>query len=101
MSLWSIPDYTTSEVIAGFFSNLREGQQKHVALKDAQLAFLKNNKVPKFNHPFYWAGLIQAGSVAPINFSSFWTTWKVVLGLVFLLGIGYLFLKLKGAPGME
>ena len=95
MSLWSIPDHTTSEVVGEFFTNLRKGQPKHIALKEAQLTFLENNRIPKFSHPFYWAGLIQAGNVAPIDFEPFRFHWDWILIATFLIGLGFLVHKVK------
>ena len=66
MSLWSIPDRTTADIIYDFFSHLQSGLHKSNALRQAQLDFLKENKVPEYDHPFYWAGLVQTGNIEPL-----------------------------------
>jgi CHAT domain-containing protein len=59
MSLWPISDYTTRELMTGYYKNLKQGLGRGEALRQVQLDMLKHN--PKL-HPFYWANFIQSGA---------------------------------------
>lgn len=65
MSLWGIDEKSSSEVIEVFYANLKEGQAKNTALRNAKLDFLASN--PKeLSFPFYWAGLVLVGDETPL-----------------------------------
>ena len=51
VSLWSVEDVSTSDLMAQFYSTLRTEQKVTSALQKAQTALLQ-----KYQHPFYWAG---------------------------------------------
>ncbi len=87
ISLWQVPDKETSEIMVSFYENLKNGQSKDEALRDAKTAFVKNN--PMKSHPFYWAGFVVNGDVSPIATASS----KIIL----FLGIGVLILLLAFA----
>jgi CHAT domain-containing protein/Tfp pilus assembly protein PilF len=59
-SLWSVGDYSTSELMKKAYENLNGAYQnnKPEALRQAQLEILKNNE---FKHPFNWAGFQHFG----------------------------------------
>ena len=50
----------------GFYKNLRRGGLKDEALRQAKLDYLKRNK-GQAAHPFYWAGFIGIGDMAPVR----------------------------------
>lgn len=54
--LWDIEDKATRSLVAGFYERLQAGVPKWVALRDTQLAFLRENP-----HPFYWAAFKLLG----------------------------------------
>jgi CHAT domain-containing protein len=58
MSLWSVSDYVTREMMTGYYKNLKQGMGRGEALRQVQLEMLKRNDR---KHPFYWAGFIQSG----------------------------------------
>ena len=64
MSLWPASDYTTRELMTGYYRNLKAGLGRGEALRQVQLDMLKRN--PKL-HPFYWANFIQSGEWADLN----------------------------------
>ncbi|MBK7887684.1 MAG: CHAT domain-containing protein [Bacteroidetes bacterium] len=53
MSLWSVPDKQTAELMSLFYSNYLQGISKSRALKNAQVDMRK-----KYKNPFYWGGFI-------------------------------------------
>ena len=64
MSLWSVSDYATREIMTSYYKNLKQGMGRNAALRRAQLEMLKN---PKRQHPFYWAAFIQSGEWANLD----------------------------------
>ncbi|HEY9668747.1 MAG TPA: CHAT domain-containing protein, partial [Coleofasciculaceae cyanobacterium] len=60
-TLWSVRDESTAEFMAMFYRELtQEGQTKAEAVRQTQLAFLKNSQ---YNHPFFWAPFILLGNL--------------------------------------
>lgn len=91
MSLWPAPDRETPEIMVSFYKNLKKGQNKSQALQQAKLDYLKNTKIEKLQHPFYWAGFVLSGDNAPIHFSEpiwqrpiFYCTLFVVLAVLLI-----------------
>lgn len=58
MSLWSISDYVTRELMTNYYKNLKSGLGRGASLRQVQLEMLKK---PNRQHPFYWASFIQSG----------------------------------------
>jgi len=58
MSLWSVSDFATREMMTAYYRGLKQGLGRGEALRQAQLAMLKR---ADRRHPFYWASFIQAG----------------------------------------
>jgi len=59
VSLWSVADRSTSELMKRFYGSLvNEKQSRSVALKDAKLSMLDD---PEFAHPFNWAPFVLIG----------------------------------------
>jgi CHAT domain-containing protein/tetratricopeptide (TPR) repeat protein len=59
ISLWSVSDYVTRELMTNYYKNLKQGTGRGESLRKVQLGMLKN---PKRQHPFYWASFIQSGN---------------------------------------
>src|SRR5262245_9148154 len=64
MSLWAVSDYVTREVMTAYYGGLKRGLGRGEALRQAQLAMLARHGR---QHPFFWAGFIQAGEWAPLD----------------------------------
>lgn len=64
MSLWSISDYATRELMTDYYKNLKNGAGRGAALRQAQLEMLKRKGR---EHPFYWASFIQSGEWANLD----------------------------------
>ena len=82
-TLWSINDKASAEIIVEFFKNLKKGERKNVALRNAKLNFLKNNPDAS---PFYWAAFIAIGDTQAVK-NSFPSS-------ILLLGSGGIFMIL-------
>jgi len=65
-SLWSVSDAKTKDLMVDFYKNLRSGALKDDALRQAKLDYLKRNR-GQAAHPFFWAGFIGIGDMAPVR----------------------------------
>ncbi len=83
MSLWSVDDCTTSNIMVQFYEGLIEGLPKDEALKNAKLKHLSTaDKVT--SHPYYWAAFVQSGSTSPIQQSGLSFNYWWLLGLLLI-----------------
>jgi CHAT domain-containing protein/tetratricopeptide (TPR) repeat protein len=58
MSLWSVSDTATRDLMIDYYTRLQKGDGRGEALRDAQLSMLKS---ADRSHPYYWASFIQIG----------------------------------------
>lgn len=62
-SLWQINDASTAEFMIKFYQELNRGQiTKAEALRNTQLAFLKESTNRDYNRPYHWAAFILVGN---------------------------------------
>jgi len=94
VSLWSVDDYSTSEIMINFYKYLKKGQSKDKAIRNAKLEYLAAaDKVKR--HPFYWAAFIHMGDPVALDFGEQnrkWI-WMTVIGVIGLLLLGQRFRK--------
>ncbi|MBI1764138.1 MAG: CHAT domain-containing protein [Acidobacteria bacterium] len=64
MSLWSVSDQGTKELMVAYYKRLLHGEGRGEALRQVQLQLLKQ---PKRRHPYYWASFIQSGEWANLD----------------------------------
>lgn len=64
MSLWPVSDLITRDMMLGYYAGLQRGLGRGDALRQMQLKMLKRKGR---EHPFYWAGFIQAGDWTPLD----------------------------------
>ncbi len=86
MSLWSVDDRSTSDVMYYFYQQLKAGEPKDRALQQAKKLFLQQAKKAE-QHPFYWAPFIQCGQTKALTFQSN----NSLLGISFLIPLIILF----------
>ena len=80
-----------------FYRNLKNGQRKDDALRNAKLSYLDDDAIPESQKtPYYWAGFIASGNMDPINFASNNTLW-FLLGSVALLLLFFSIFRLEKA----
>jgi len=82
MSLWSIPEKSTSGVLNYFFKGLKKGKTKDM---------LENTSATT-SHPNYWAGLVLTGNAEVIHFKSYSNKLWWGLALLFVL-VGFFVFK--------
>ncbi len=62
-SLWQINDASTAEFMIKFYQKLNHGQiTKSEALRNTQLAFLKESSNRDYNRPYHWSAFILVGN---------------------------------------
>ncbi|MCE1245220.1 MAG: CHAT domain-containing protein [Firmicutes bacterium] len=62
MSLWSVPDQQTQELMTGFYTSLNKGMSKSKSLRESQLAMIKERREKTgAAHPYFWGAFISAG----------------------------------------
>jgi CHAT domain-containing protein len=57
MSLWSVSEVASVNLVKSFFQNIKNGKSKSEALASAREEVRKKG----FDHPFFWAGFILVG----------------------------------------
>lgn len=88
MSLWSVADKSSSDLMVGFYKGLTAGMSKDLALQQAKINYIQNQKLALKAHPFYWAGFVLKGNSEPIPIQPSFLFWKkglivwIVLGLI-------------------
>jgi CHAT domain-containing protein len=60
-SLWNVNDTATAELMKSFYTNLKKGEPKDEALRQAKLTLLKG-KQTTWRHPYYWAPFVLVGA---------------------------------------
>ncbi len=97
MSLWSVPDKSTSDIMVDFFKNFKKTKNitKSAALRQAKLAYLDDSDV-LLAHPVFWAGFVSMGDTTPIEWadSSFSIWWYIGIGVLLIMG-AFLLWKIK------
>lgn len=67
ISLWSVSDAATRELMVSMYRRLLAGDGRTDALRSVQLEMLR---IRRTRHPFYWAGFIQSGDWRPLELDS-------------------------------
>ena len=64
-SLWKVADGPTAELMTAFYKNLRAGQSKDQALRNAQVALIRMGRRPNstvdYSGPAHWAAFMLTG----------------------------------------
>lgn len=82
-TMWKINDASTSQIMDNFYKHLADGKSKDVALQNAKLDFLKENKQNPLTHPYFWSGFVIAGDTTPVVEKK--SIWIWIVGGLFLL----------------
>jgi CHAT domain-containing protein len=65
-TLWQVSDEKTKYLMVYFYKNLKQGQTKDAALRNAKLEYMDKNNSEAL-HPFFWAGLIGIGDMSRLS----------------------------------
>ncbi len=91
MSLWRIDEKASAGIIERFYRHLANGLPKHKALQRAKLEYLATlprqaGAQDELALPYYWAGMVLVGDVAPVDMGRGRWMWAV-LGGVLAMGL--------------
>lgn len=92
ISLWNVNDHATEDIMGSFYRHLSKGEQINQALRNAKLDYLKQSDEIGFQ-PAFWSSFVVFGDVSPIKAIMNPMIWIIPLILLFLFGIGIVFLK--------
>ncbi len=59
VSMWSVDDRATAQLMVRFYRNLNSGTPKALALREAALSLRRNHR---YSHPYYWSPFILLGA---------------------------------------
>ena len=93
-SLWEVPDQQTKEIMVSFYKNLKNGESKSEALRQAKLEFLEDHQGTKLAQPYYWAGFVVYGQDAPISAANS-ILWTLLIGFLLAIALVLVFLQLR------
>ncbi|TXD82100.1 CHAT domain-containing protein [Subsaximicrobium wynnwilliamsii] len=89
MSLWKVDDAATAKIMSAFYSNLKAGQTKDLALKNAKISYLETVEEEALKHPYYWAGFIISGNTTALINTDYSLYWYWGIGLCLLVILFY------------
>ena len=88
-SRWAVEDRATAEIMASFYTYLKNGISKDLSLRLAQQEYRLRHAGTFKELPFYWAAFNLYGDPSPLKFRSHfyynWWKWGIVV-IVFLFG---------------
>ncbi|OEK06903.1 CHAT domain-containing protein [Roseivirga misakiensis] len=91
MTHWTANDNSTANIMGAFYSYLAKGQTKSQAMRNAKLAYLREND-GLLAHPYYWAHFTVNGDDSPIVKAGIaWYYWIIIL----LISIGVIGLMIR------
>lgn len=90
-TLWKINDASSAVLMSGFYKNLSKGQPKDLALQQAKLTFVQQNKDNALSHPYYWSAFVISGNTEPLTSTHYWL-W-IIAGILLIVILGILLKK--------
>jgi CHAT domain-containing protein len=96
MSRWSVADKSTAGLMERFYRQLKKGESKDEALRQAKLTYLTEVDDPLFSHPYYWASFVVIGDVQPIYQNTMWRwAWMPIAVLLFWWLFRYVYYRME------
>ena len=65
-SIWSVNDAKTKDLMVLFYQNLKKGQPKNEALRQAKLTYLETHTAEAC-HPYFWSGFVSIGEQGAVR----------------------------------
>lgn len=87
MSLWTVPDETTADLMIDFYGHLDKNVSIDAALRNAKLNYLKKIEDPLYAHPYFWGGFVGIGEMGCIEQNEGFNWWWFLIGIGCFLGI--------------
>lgn len=96
-TLWSVDDQATRDLVGLFFENIDQGLPKDKAIQLAIHSFLDNSG-QKYAHPYYWASFLPVGNMEPLPLNVVRSKLIWSLPVLLVIGIVFLWKKIKIRP---
>ncbi|MEZ4934795.1 MAG: CHAT domain-containing tetratricopeptide repeat protein [Saprospiraceae bacterium] len=93
-SLWKVNESSTSDLMQYFYANIKTGQTKSAALREAKLQYLREAKSDAKLSPYYWAGFVSIGHDLPMDLNRISIPWWALLSIAALIFV-FIFWKYK------
>lgn len=77
-TLWSVDDRSSAQIMKYFYSYLKDGSAKDVALRRAKLDYISHSS-PVKAHPLFWAAYIPAGQMEPMPLKRQKNQWQALI----------------------
>ncbi|WP_226388720.1 CHAT domain-containing protein [Penaeicola halotolerans] len=84
MSLWAVPDRSTSILMESFYTNINEGLSYDEAIRAAKLSYLASSD-DNTAHPYYWGAFVFVGEDTMEQGPNYWPF--LIIGALILIGI--------------
>jgi CHAT domain-containing protein len=78
MSMWEIDDRSGTEIVKGFYRNLKRGETKSNALRKARISYLRDADMLR-SHPYFWSSLVIYGNNSKLYPVRNWYLVPVIL----------------------
>lgn len=87
-TLWSVNDESTTHIMRAFYKDIRAGNTKSEALRNAKATYIRHSPEDMAAHPFYWSAYIAVGDMRPLYGAR---GWLMALGILVLAmtGLGF------------
>ena len=82
MSLWRLSDVAAPALVTSFFKQLKNGQSKDEALRQAKLAYLADENNEGAMHPSIWAGVVANGDMSPMDLPANYSWIPFFIGII-------------------
>ena len=93
MSMWSVDDCATSDIMIYFYEGLKDGLSKDKALKAAKSKYLESVDKSKM-HPYYWAAFVPFGDMEAVEIGGTFHLFYIILPIAFIFLL-FLFVRKK------
>lgn len=90
MAMWEIEDKAGTDIVKGFYDNLKKGYSKSTSLRRARIKYLKNADQLR-SHPYFWSALVVYGNNDPLYFSRYLFILYGLVPVVIALLLGIYF----------
>jgi len=91
MSLWSVNDEASCQLMERFYIHLRSSNSIRDALRKAKLEMIESDVL---SHPYYWAGFIASGKADEVIFPKY-SSKILIIGIVLFVACGAILIVSK------
>jgi CHAT domain-containing protein len=81
MAMWEIEDRSGTEIVKGFYDNLKKGYSKSSSLRKARIRYLMEADQLR-SHPYFWSTLVVYGDNSPLYYPKYLTVPLGIAGII-------------------